>query len=304
MRLQFILSEIGNGLRRNKSMAISVVLVTMVSLFFLGSGLLAQRQVDVAKGYWYDKVQVSIFLCTDRSDSRACPDGAVTDAQRTKVHQDLEDLKPLVKKVYHESSAQAYERFKEQFKGSDIVKNVPKDSMPESFRVQLSDPSKYEVVSSAFVGAPGVETVQDQRKLLDKFFTFLNVLSLSAIGLAAVMVVCAVLLIATTIRQTAFSRRKETGIMRLVGASAFVIHLPFVIETLLATLVGAGLAVGLLWGMVHYGISGFLATNISGDLISFIGVGDVWAIAPWLAAGGGVLSILTSWLTLRRYLRV
>jgi cell division transport system permease protein len=304
VRLQFILGEIGNGLRRNKSMAVSVALVTMVSLFFLGSGLLAQRQVDVAKGYWYDKVQVSLFLCTDRSQSQACPDGAVTDAQRAKIRQDLQDLRPLVEKVYHETSAQAYERFSEQFKGSNIVKNVPKDSMPESFRVQLSDPAKYEVVSSAFVGAPGVETVQDQRKLLDKFFDFLNVVSLSAIGLAAVMVVCAVLLIATTIRQTAFSRRKETGIMRLVGASAFVIHLPFIIETLLATLVGAGLAIGLLWGTVHYVVSGFLATNIPGDLITFIGVGDVWAIAPWLAAGGGVLSVVTSWVTLRRYLRV
>lgn len=92
--------------------------------------------------------------------------------------------------------------------------------------------------------------------------------------------------------------------MRLVGASASVIHLPFIIETLLATLAGAGLAIGLLWGTVHYGVSGFLATNISGDLISFIGVGDVWAIAPWLAGGAGVLSIVTSWLTLRRYLRV
>lgn len=304
MRLQFILGEIGNGLRRNKSMVASVVLVTMVSMFFLGSGLLAQRQVDTAKGYWYDKVQVSLFLCTDQSQSKACPAGGVTDAQRAKIRSDLQDLEPLVKKIYHETSAQAYQRFKQQFRNSSIVQNVPPGSMPESFRVQLSDPSKYDVVSSAFVGAPGVETVQDQRQLLDKFFTFLNVLSLSAIGLAGVMVLCSILLIATTIRQTAFSRRKETGIMRLVGASSFVVHLPFIIETLVATLVGVGLAIGLLWAMVHYGITGFLATNISGDLVSFIGVGDVWAIAPWLGAGGGALAIVTSWLTLRRYLRV
>ena len=63
MRLQFMLSEIWTGLRRNLSMAVSVMLVTMVSLYLLGFGLLAQRQVDTLKDYWYDRIQVSIFLC-------------------------------------------------------------------------------------------------------------------------------------------------------------------------------------------------------------------------------------------------
>ncbi|WP_137122596.1 permease-like cell division protein FtsX [Segeticoccus rhizosphaerae] len=307
MRLQFMLSEIFGGVRRNKSMVISVILVSMVSLFFLGSGLLAQRQVDTAKGYWYDKIQVSIFLCTKQSDTPSCATGAVTDGQREQLRSELTDLEPLVKKVYHETSAQAYDRFKEQFRNSPIVDSVPKDSINESFRVQLSDPTKYDVVASSFQGAPGVESVEDQRGLLDKFFAFLNMLSLSAVALAAVMVVCSILLIVTTIRQTAFSRRRETKIMRLVGASAFVIHLPFIIETMLATVLGAALSVGLLWTMVHYGISGFLTDNLSGasgGLLSFIGVADVWAIAPWLFGGAVVLAAMTSWLTLRRYLRV
>ncbi len=307
MRLQFILSEIAGGVRRNKSMVISVILVSMVSLFFLGSGLLAQRQVDTAKGYWYDKIQVSIFLCTKQSDTPSCAAGAVTDGQREQLRSELEDLKPLVQRIYHETSEQAYQRFQEQFRNSPIVDSVPKGSINESFRVQLADPTKYQVVASSFQGAPGVESVEDQRGVLDKFFTFLGMLSLSAIALAAVMVICAILLIVTTIRQTAFSRRRETRIMRLVGASAFVIHLPFIIETVLATVVGAALSVGLLWAMVHYGITGFLAENLSGSsggLLSFIGVGDVWVIAPWLFGGAVLLAVVTSWLTLRRYLRV
>lgn len=306
MRLQFILAEIGNGFRRNKSMVISVVLVTMVSLFFLGAGLLAQRQVDTAKGYWYDRVQVSIFLCTASSDTPSCAAGKVTDAQRTQIQTELNDLKPLVKNVFHESSDEAYAHFKEQFRNSPLVDSVPKNSMNESFRVQLEDPTKFKIVASSFDGAPGVESVQDQRALLDKLFAFLNALSLSAVGLAAVMVLCSVLLIGTTIRQTAFSRRRETKIMRLVGASAFVIQLPFVIETMLATIVGAALAVGLLWAAVHFGTA-FLTDNMSGasgGVLSFIGVGDVWAVAPWLFGGGVALAIVTSWLTLRRYLRV
>ncbi len=307
MRLGFLFGEIGNGLRRNKSMFISVMLVTMVSLFFLGSGLLAQQQVNTAKGYWYDRVQVSIFLCTPQSqDVPSCAAGAVTDTQRDQLQQDLDDLKPLVSQYWHEDTDEAYERFRDQFRNSPVLENVPQESIPESFRVQLEDPTEYEVVASAFAGAPGVESVEDQRELLEKFFAFLNVLSLSAIGLAAAMVLCSVLLITTTIRQTAWSRRRETGIMRLVGASAFVIHLPFIIETVLATLVGAVLAVGLLWAMVHYGISGFLTDALAGEtgLVSFIGVGDLWLIVPVLVGGAALLAILTSWLALRRYLRV
>ena len=67
VRLGFLLGEIGNGLRRNVSMVVSVVLVTMISMYLLGLGLLAQRQVDTMKDYWYDRVQVSIFLCVDKS---------------------------------------------------------------------------------------------------------------------------------------------------------------------------------------------------------------------------------------------
>ncbi|MGB5953715.1 MAG: permease-like cell division protein FtsX [Ornithinimicrobium sp.] len=307
MRPAFLLGEVGNGLRRNTSMFISVVLVTMVSLFFLGSGLLAQQQVDTAKGYWYDKVQVSIYLCTpDSSDVAACASGAATAAQRDQVSADLEGLSPLVENYWFESNTDAYERFREQFRNSSVLDNIPRESIPESFRVQLSDPQKYDVVAGAFEGAPGVESVQDQRELIDKLFALLNVISVASVALAGAMVVCSVLLISTTIRLTAWSRRRETGIMRLVGASAFTIHAPFIAETVLATLLGAALAVGLLWAMVQFGVSGFLTELLAGDsgLVALVGAGDVWLIAPILLLGAVVLATVTSWLALRRYVQV
>lgn len=307
MRPGFLLGEVGNGLRRNTSMFVSVVLVTMVSLFFLGSGLLAQQQVDTAKGYWYDKVQVSIYLCTpDSSDVAACASGAASAEQRDQVRADLDGLTPLVEEFWFESNAQAYDRFRDQFRNSSVLDNVPQESIPESFRVQLSDPQKYEVVAAAFEGAPGVESVQDQRELIDKLFALLNVISVASVALAAAMVVCSVLLISTTIRLTAWSRRRETGIMRLVGASAFTIHAPFIAETVLATLLGAALAVGLLWTMVQYGVSGFLTELLAGDsgLVALVGAGDVWLIAPILLGGAVLLATVTSWLALRRYVQV
>lgn len=307
MRVGFLLGEVANGLRRNTSMFVSVVLVTMVSLFFLGVGLLAQAQVDTAKGYWYDRVQVSIFLCTPTtSEVAACASGAATDSQREQLRSDLDGLQPLVQDYWYESNDAAYERFREQFRSSPVLESIPQEAIPESFRVRLSDPTKYDVVASAFQGAPGVESVEDQRELVDKLFTFLNVVSVAAVALAGAMVLCAVLLISTTIRLTAWSRRRETGIMRLVGASAFTIHTPFVIETVLATLVGAALAVGLLWAMVQYGITGFLTDLLAGEsgLVSLVGAPDLWLITPVLVVGAVLLAVLTSWLALRRYVRV
>ena len=300
MRLQFIISEIWVALRRNLSMAISVALVTMVSVLFLGLAVLAQRQVDTMKDYWYDRVQVSIFLCTAKSDLPNCAMGAVTDAQRKDILSQLEAMKPMVQNVFLESQQQAYDRLKAHYKDSATYREITPAQMPESFRVQLSDPTRYDVVTSAFTGAPGVGEVQDQRRVLDPLFNVLRGLSFGALGLAALMVLCSVLLVATTIRQTAFSRRRETGIMRLVGASAFNIQLPFILETLIATVAGAVLAVGVLWALVRYGI-GYLGKRLP---ISFVTTADLWLVAPWLLATAAGLAILTAWLTLRRYLRV
>jgi cell division transport system permease protein len=174
--------------------------------------------------------------------------------------------------------------------------------MPESFRVKLSDPQRFDVVASAFRGAPGVEQVPDTRKLLDNLFAVLNAVTWVARGLAVVMAVTAVLLIATTVRLSAFSRRREIGIMRLVGAPSWLIQLPFLMEAVLATIVGTLLATGLLSLGVQSGITGFQAPRVRS--LQFIGVDELWSIAPLLLAAGVLLAMLSSVVTLRRYLRV
>ena len=121
MRAGFVLGELGTGLRRNLSMAVSVILVTMISMYLLGLGLLAQRQVDTMKDYWYDRVQVSIFLCVDGSQYAACGGKATTSTQREQIKAQLEQMKPPVKDVFYESQAEAFKRFKEQFKNSPLA---------------------------------------------------------------------------------------------------------------------------------------------------------------------------------------
>jgi cell division transport system permease protein len=302
MRLQFILSETFAGLRRNLSMVISVVLVALATITLVGLGWLAQRQVDASKDYWYDKVEVSIFLCGSVSSVASCSDGEVTQAQKDQIQQQLDSLKPLVQKVYFESKQQAFDRFTQQFKGSAIVKGVTADQMPESYRVKLSNPKKFDVIASSFSGAPGVELVQDQRELLKPLFDIIRYLTYGALVFAGIMVVLYLLINTTMIRLSAYTRRRETGIMRLVGASNFTIQMPFILETVLATFVGGVLAIGLLWSFVHFFVEGVLshATRVT----NFIGVSAVFTTAPWLLLGGVVLAALVSAVTLRFYLRV
>ena len=304
MRFQFILSEILIGLRRNVAMTISVVLVTFVSLTFVGAGILLQKQIGEMKGYWYDRVQVSIFLCVDSSEAPSCAGGEVTQAQRDSIVESLETgpLAQYVDVYYYESKAEAFERFKEQFEDTAIADNVTEDQLPESYRVKLQDPEEYQVVAEYFTGYPGVEQVQDQRQLLDRFFKVLNAFTLVSLVLAGVMIVAAALLIATTIRLSAFSRRRETGIMRLVGASKGLIQLPFLLEGVLAATIGAGLATAGLWAGVHYGVEGWLTEAL--PLFSYIGTSEVLFVAPWLFAVGVLLAGVSSLVTLGRYLKV
>jgi cell division transport system permease protein len=304
MRLQFILGEIGIALRRNIAMTVSVVLVTLVSLFLLGLGFLAQRQVDTMKDYWYDRVQVSIFLCGEDSDEASCADGPVTEAQKDQIMADLRSpqLAEYVEQVYYESKQQAFDRFREQFQDSVLSENVTVDQMPESYRVRLKDPEQYEVVSQVFADRAGVESVEDQNEVLDRLFQLLNRLKYYAWLLAAATLVCSVLLVATTIRLTAFTRRRETGIMRLVGASNFFIQLPFILESMLAAAIGAGLASLALVALTHFEIQGRLSASLR--FVNYVDTGDALMIVPWLFLIGLAIAGVSAFAALLRYLKV
>ena len=146
MRLRFIFSEVMNGLRRNSTMALSVVLVTFVSLTFVGAAALIQMQLGDLKTDWYGKVEVSVFLCPKNARSAQCASGAVTADQQEQIRTVLEDgpVSDLVKKVYFESKEEAFENYKRQ-DNQDIAGLLTADQMQPSFRVKLNDPEQFQV---------------------------------------------------------------------------------------------------------------------------------------------------------------
>jgi cell division transport system permease protein len=300
MRARFLLAEVGIGLKRNFTMTFAVIVTVAISLSLLGIGLLSNSQVNAMKDYWYDKIEVSVFLCGSLSESPSCSAGIISSAQRLEIQNELQKM-PVVDNVYYESQSQAYARFQERFKDSAIAQNVTADQLPESFRVKLKDPEQFAVIVSAFSGRPGVDVVQDQRAILEKFFQLLAVLRNGALLVGLASVLTAALLISNTLRIAAFNRRRETGVMKLVGASSWSIQLPFLLEGVISAVIGWGLATGLL-SLLKTVIDSKVAPLLT--FTNFFGWGEVWVASGWLLLTGLGVSVLASLVTLRRYLKV
>jgi cell division transport system permease protein len=300
MRAGFLFSEVRIGLRRNLTMTFAVMITVAISLTLLGIGLLANSQVRVMKDYWYDKIEVSVFLCGSLSESPSCASGPVSQEQRDQIKIDIEAL-PVVETVYYESQSEAFTRFQERFKGSAIAQNVTQDQLPESYRVKLKDPTQFAVMQSAFFGRPGVDSVQDQRSILEKFFKLLAVLRDGALAIGLASVLTAALLISNTLRIAAFNRRRETGVMKLVGASSFSIQLPFLLEGVFSAIIGWVFSTGLLSAFK------LLVDSRIAPLLSFTKFftwSDVWVASGILLLTGFLVSTVASIVTLRKYLKV
>ncbi|GAA4665327.1 permease-like cell division protein FtsX [Frondihabitans cladoniiphilus] len=304
MRLGLVFGEVGSGLKRNVSMVVSVVLVTFISLTFVGTAVLLQMQINQMKGYWYDKAQVAVYLCTDTDTTGNCTGAKATADQRDQVEAQLKSttLAPYIKAEYFETQNQAYTRFKQQFANSPATEFVQPSYLNETFWVNLKNPSQSDILIESLSSQAGVQSVVDQRGYLQPIFSVLSAASYTAIGIAVLMLIAAVLLIATTIRLSAFSRRRELGIMRLVGASNRFIQTPFILEGVIAALVGSVLAGGAIVLIVKFFVRGYLAQSFAST--PFVGLQDTAFVVPLLIVIGALLAAVSANVAIRRYLKV
>ncbi|TFV52871.1 permease-like cell division protein FtsX [Blastococcus sp. TF02A-35] len=294
MRVNFVLSEVASGLRRNLTMTVAMILTTAISLGLMGTGLLIASMISDMKEIYYDKVQVSIFLADD-----------VTDEQRQAIQTELESSDE-VKSFIYESRDEAYERFQQQFaQQPELVENTPPDALPESFRVELVNPERYSVIAAAFPnGEAGVDQVRDEGDFLDRLFSLLNGARNATIAVAGVQAAAALLLISNTIQLAAFNRRNETNIMRLVGASRWYTQLPFILEAALAGLIGGLLATaGLVVTKLTF-VDSTLAGPIKAGIITGIEWDQVIATGAIITTAGVLLASVASYVTLRLYVRL
>jgi cell division transport system permease protein len=289
-RWRYLATEVAIGLRRNLLMTLATVVTVTVSLALLGAGILVQVQVNKAQRILYGQVEVSIFLQRD-----------ISEEQRASIQSDLAGNE-LVAETIYESQEQAFANAREIFANDpELIEALRPGDLPASFRVKLTDPEQFEVIASQFQGYPGIEEVVDQRDVLERFFTIMDLLRTGAIAVAVLQLVAAAALISNTIRITAFARREQTGIMKLVGATNWYIRLPFILEGIVAGVVGAATAGALLLlGDV------VLLSRIKSQIrfFPFISTGEVASVIPALIVLGAVLAAVASFLSLRRFLDV
>ncbi|MEU8814948.1 permease-like cell division protein FtsX [Actinoplanes sp. NPDC048796] len=291
MRLKYVLNEVLVGLWRNVTMTVAMIITMSVSLTMLGASVLLYLQVDQMKDYYYGNIEVSIFLKSE-----------VTEAQRQAIDQAISS-NPLVAERTYETREEALKRFQKLWQDSpEFVKAVGPNSLPESFRVKLKDPEQYKTFADQIKGLQGIQDVIDQRTLLEKVFNIFNAIQVGALVVAGVMALAALLLVGNTIQVAAYSKRREVAVMKLVGASNWFIQAPFVLEAVVAGLIGA--------------ILGFVALFVSKvvlfdhklqaltNILTPIDNGNVWLMLPVLAGVGAVVSAVTAWVTLRFYLKV
>jgi cell division transport system permease protein len=303
VRVGLVLSEALSGLRRNASMVISVVLVTFVSLTFVGAAILMQMQIGQMKDYWADRAQVAIYMCTAISQAPTCTDGVATEEQLAEVQAKLDGpaISPLIRDMRFEDREQAYANVIELL-GEDYASVITPEQLNETYWINLVDQSQSNVIVEAFTGQQGVEEVKDQLQYLEPLFSALTVATYIAVGIAALMLIAAVLLIATTIRLSAYARRRELGIMRLVGASNRFIQTPFILEGVFAALLGSLLAGAAIIAGVHFGVDQYLRQRVD-FVTTWVSVADAWVVVPILILIGILLAAFSAGFAIRRWLR-
>jgi len=288
--LEYFFKETFMGLKRNGLVAFAAVATAFIALFLLGGAILMWREVNLLVARSEANVEVSVFLRDD-----------ISAAQLNNLNQILTRM-PQVSTVHYESKQEAFQRFQRIFANQQaLVQNISQDSLPASFRVKLKDPSQYAVVAVQLQGQPGIDRIVDQRALLSRLFKVTRVFRIGMIVVAIIMLISAAALIGNTVRLAVFNRRKEIGIMRLVGATNWHIRVPFLIEGIIEGLLGAGTAILFL----------FIAKVIFIDplrgkvgFLPLVSTRDIIFTVPLLVGAGAVVAAAASLFAMRRFLEV
>ncbi|GAC66554.1 permease-like cell division protein FtsX [Gordonia soli] len=301
MRANFIISEVLNGLRRNVTMTIAMILTTAITLGIFGGGLLVIQMADKSQKIFLDRVEMQFFLNDAVSDADPNCQSAPCSTLRT----DLEK-QPGVGSVTFIDRDKAFENAKQTFRDNpDIADNIREGTIPASLKVRMSDSNSFGTVLDEFKDRKdlGVDGVLDQRELVKRIFSVLDGTRNAAFAIALVLALAAILLIVNTVQIAAFTRRTEVSIMRLVGATRWYTQLPFLLEAVVASLVGAVLAIAGLFTAKVVFFDNALRDLYGVNILARIGASDVLFVAPWLIITGILLAGVTSYVTLRVYVR-
>jgi len=300
MRAQFVFSEVVTGLRRNVTMTIAMILTTAISLMMFGAGLLFSETVNRTEQNFIDDLEVRVFLNKDISRN----------AEQCTAHQQCDALlralqeHPAVDDVVFTSQKEAVAKARELFREDpEMLELLSPTALPASLDVRLVDPKRSQAIVQEFQNQPGVDKIHDGGEDVDRLVEGLNLFRNGAFVISVVLLIAALLLIANMIQVSAFTRRTEVSIMRLVGATRWYTQLPFLLEAMFAGLIGAVIAIVALLIIPPLFVPDTFEEQVQGLLrfpdALYTGV----VVAPILVVTSMVISALVGYVTLRLYVR-
>lgn len=301
-RLWFFIAEALRALRRSAAPSLAAIVTVVLTTMLLGVFVPVIKASSTTNENVRSQLALRVFLETDATKKQALAAqkkiDKLPDVDRTEYISKGKGLKRLRGEVGDQPISQ----------GLDQLKHNP---LPPSINVYPDDPDNLKSIRAAIMrrGAsgqakpisPAIEKINNSQQTANQIRTVTNAVKVILSVIAALLLVASLMLIANTIRLSVYARRREVEVMRLVGATNWFIRWPFVIEGLVVGVVGAGVAVGMLWvGKVT--IIDPLAKNFALiDNFSTIGFTQLVALLLGCAV---VVSALGSGVTLRRFLRV
>ena len=292
-RFFFLLREALVNLKRNFQVVAGAVLAVFISLTLAFGALIVNEVLRINTLAWQEGVHVIAFL-KDEGGNGVPPGAHATLLDEVRTWEEVAD-------AFYVDKAQAWAEYQEIFAGQDELLDIDPTILPASIRVELVAIELHQSVKFKLEQQQQVvlrvNTAAEQIEQLQNLSSVLNVLG---IGMAVVLGLSAVVLIANTIRLAIYARRDEVEIMKLVGASNWYIRIPFLLEGLIEGLVGAAFAVFTVWlGATN------LARASEGFALFRLDVGNDFFFRWGLLflVFGAVAGVIGSLLGLSRYLR-
>jgi cell division transport system permease protein len=258
LSVEYVVKETSSNLWRNRVVSLAAVVVVTLSLSLFGVALLFRQAVSNATVRWSGGVTLAIFMNMNATDGQL-------NAIKTELSQNSE-----VKTANFCNQPCALTEYKKIFSSDPTMLGAitSSDQLPVSFRITLQNADTATSFGSQFQDQPGVQTVEYAKDQINQNIIFFRVLQTIALVVAAALLATAVLLILISIRLAIFARRKEVGVMKLVGATNWFIRIPFMAEGLVQGILGAGFGCVLMW-FVRIKLSSMVAENHNTVIGSF-----------------------------------
>ena len=245
------------NMRRTPLLVFATIIAVLVSSFLVFTTLSARSIVQNNTLRWQNGTHVVVFL-----------DDRVTTTAHKQLQESLESYAE-VRTVDYFTKSEAEDEFRALFKDQpDLLSEVDYEKLPSSLRVNLNNPSDYELIIERMDGNPAVKEIRTSGEAIERLLSLTDTLVISASAFALLVGFAAFILIINTLRLAAYSKKKEIKIMRLVGASSTYIRLPFIFEAIFESLIGTSIAVGLGWGIIEYSKNSIVAESIFDITIS------------------------------------